>query len=177
MKNTLFLIIVLSLVASAYSQEIPKSMIENPRVKRPLGLSISLGGPTYVISAALDCFVLPVFNIEAGGGILGYYAGAKYHFNGNAKRDKTTLYAGVLFNTILPSETIGWSFGPSGGDWKTTPQTTRYGVYLPVGLNTIRRNGYTFSFEIAYSSINREFTGFPLYCSVKFGYHFSKPTH
>jgi len=139
-------------------------MVENPRVKRPMGLSFNLGGPTYIASVSLDYFLLPVLNIEAGGGVWGYYLGPKYHFNGYNNKNKTTSYAGILF-TAYPSLDIG----PSWGRGK---RETSYGVYVPIGLNTISNTGHTFSIEIAYNSMNKQFTSFPLWFSLKWGYHF-----
>ncbi|MBI4726268.1 hypothetical protein HY768_03415 [candidate division TA06 bacterium] len=170
-----FLILALLISSVIYAQEAEKYVVENPRVKRPFGLNLNLGGPTYLASVSLDYFLLPVLNIEAGGGLTGYYAGPKYHFNGNAKRDKTTIYTGILFVVVPPVDII--ELGPSGDQWKTQPTKTYYGLYAPVGFNTIYRNGYTFAIEIAYSSINKEFTSVPLYFSLKFSYHFIKPTH
>lgn len=165
MKRTIFLIVALSFAATIYPQDIPKINYENPRVKRPLGLSLNLGGPTYVAAASLDCFLLPVLNIEAGGGIWGYYLGPKYHFNGYNKNNKTTLYTGILF-TVYPSLDLG----PSWGNRNTSYGV--YGVYVPIGLNTVSKTGYTFSIEIAYNSMNKQFTSFPLWFSLKWGYHF-----
>jgi len=144
-----------------------------------LGLSLNLGGPTYVASASLYYFVLPELNLEAGGGIWGYYLGPEYHFGGFAENEKTTLYTGLVLCALPPSPNNKW---PSGGNeisnsWTIPPQKTHFGVYVPVGFNTIYRNGYTFAFEIAFNSINKEFTSFPLWFSLKFGYHFKKHEH
>jgi len=173
MKKTIFLIAALSFAATIYPQGIPKINYENPRVKRPIGLSLNLGGPTIIASASLDCFVMPVLSIETGGGITGYYLGSKYHFEGNEK-SKTTLYVGFIFNIMPVSTSNEW---PSGGSdvsnsWTIPTRETSYGIYLPVGYNIIYKNGYTFSSEIAYCSINKEFISFPFWFSLKFGYHF-----
>jgi len=124
MKKTLFLIAALSLTASLYSQEIPKGMKENPRIKRPLGLSINLGGPTFIASASVDYFILPALNIEAGGGIWGYYVGPKYHFKGNARKN-ITLYTGILLTVFPPLPLLEM---PSGGNmgWHFDQPQTQY---------------------------------------------------
>lgn len=162
MKRTLFLIAGLSLAAIVYSQEIPKSRNENPRVKRPFGVSLNLGGPTILASVSLDYFVLPVLNIEAGGGIWGYYAGAKYHLKGNVKKKTVTLYTGALLTAFPPLFEMPFD--------ARSPKTYYY-VYMPVGLNNITKNGYTTSIEIATSNAFVDWK-VPLIFSLKFGYHF-----
>jgi hypothetical protein len=171
MKKTIFLIAALIFTNTIYAQESPNSIVENPRIKRPLGLSLNLGGPTFIASASVDYFVLPLLNVEAGGGIYGYYLSSKYHFQGYAKREKTTLYAGLSLIAMPPYASDGRS---SSSDKWLSPyqQKTLYGVYIPVGFNTIYKNGYTFSIEIAYSSIIKEVTSFPMWFSLKWGYHF-----
>jgi hypothetical protein len=163
-KKIILLIAALLLTKTIYAQDSVKSIIENPRIKRPLGISFNLGSPTYIASISLDIFILPVLNIEFGGGIWGYFGGAKYHFRGNMNK-RETVYTGIVVTAYPPLE-----IGPSWGN-KTTPHTI-YGVYVPIGLSTVSKTGYTFSIEMAFNSKNQEFTSFPLWFSLKFGYHF-----
>ncbi|MDO9392243.1 MAG: hypothetical protein Q7U71_10790 [bacterium] len=169
MKRTLFLIASLSLAASLSSQEIPKGGKENPRIKRPVGLSLNLGGPALFASVSLDYFVLPVLNVEAGGGVWGYYAGPKFHFKGNTKKN-VTLYIGVLATAYppLPGTSAFYDVG-----WNVSKPKTHYYVYVPIGLNNISKNGYTTSIEIATSNAFTEWK-VPIIFSLKFGYHFNK---
>jgi hypothetical protein len=167
MKRMICIVVVLC-AANLYGQGVDKNINENPRVKSPFGLSFNLGGPTYVASASVDYFILPVLNIETGAGIWGYYLGPKYHFKGNAKKDKT-LYIGSLLCIYPPNESF--QVLPSGGDWKTSKKETNYGYYLPIGFTNISENGYTFSMEIAYSSKTIS-DNIPFWFSFKFGYHF-----
>jgi len=161
MKRTIFLIVALSFAATIYPQDIPKINYENPRVKRPLGLSFNLGGPTFIASASVDYFVLPGLNIEAGGGIWGYYVGPKYHFKGNTRKN-ITLYTGILLTVFPPLPLLEM---PSGGNmgWHFKQPQTQYFSYIPIGLNSISDNGYTTSIEVAVV---------PFWFSLKFGYHF-----
>lgn len=165
-KRTIFIVAVL-FAANLYGQDIGKKNInENPRVKRPFGLSFNLGGPTYVASASVDYFILPILNIETGGGIYGYYIGPKYHFKGNVKKVSTTLYIGCIVDIFPPTSSSEW---PS--NWNLPSPKTEYGIYLPVGLTNISDNGYTFSIEVAYNSKTLS-SDVPFWFSLKFGYHF-----
>jgi len=168
MKYLLYIIVMLFLTTTAYPQDISKSIYENPRIKRPLGFSLNLGGPTCIASVSMDYFIIPVLNMEMGGGIWGYYLGPKYHFKGNTKKDKT-LYIGSLLCIYPPNESF--QVLPSGGDWKTSKKETNYGYYLPIGFTSISEKGYTFSMEIAYSSKTIS-DNIPFWFSFKFGYHF-----
>lgn len=169
MKKALFLIVALSLAASVYSQDIPKSRNENPRVKRPFGVSLNLGGPAILVSASANYFILPRLNIEIGGGIWGYYGGPTYHFKQN--RDKrATVYTGFLL-TAYPAMPGASAFYDAG--WNVSKPETHYYVYVPIGLNNISKNGYTSSIEIATSNAFAEWK-VPFIFSLKFGYHFNK---
>lgn len=159
---------VVFFATNLYAQGIDKNISENPRVKRPFGLNFNLGGPTYVASASMDYFILPVLNIETGAGIWGYYIGPKYHFKGDVKKNNSTLYSGILFTVFPPCDLFE---GPSGGEWKTPPPKTSYGYYMPIGLTSISDNGYTFSIEIAYGG-EKISANIPFWFSLKFGYHF-----
>jgi len=163
MKRTIFIVVVF-FAATLYAQDIDKNISENPRVKKPVGLSFNLGGPTYVASASIDYFILPVLNIETGAGIWGYYIGPKYHFKGN-RNNGATAYAGALVSVYPPSSSSEWS------GWNLPPPETHYEIYLPVGITNISANGYTFSIEIAYSSQTLH-PDIPFWFSLKFGYHF-----
>ncbi|MBU2592999.1 MAG: hypothetical protein KKG02_00480 [Candidatus Edwardsbacteria bacterium] len=157
MKRTIFIVVVF-FAATLYAQGVDKNINDNPRVKRPYGLSFNLGGPTYVASVSMDCFILPVLNVEAGGGIWGYYAGPKYHFNGQKKYKEGTLYTGFVLTAYPP--------------FIDEKRETGYGYYIPLGINSIADNGYTFSLEVAYNNRLDKGENFPLWFSLKFGYHF-----
>lgn len=166
-KIKLYLIVLL-LSSVIYAQEAVKFKVKNPRIDKPVGLSLNLGGPTCLASVSMDYFIMPVLNIETGGGIWGYYLGPKYHFKGNTKKGNT-LYTGSLLCIYPPNESF--QVLPSGGDWKTSRKETNYGYYLPIGFTSISENGYTFSMEIAYSSKTIS-DNIPFWFSFKFGYHF-----
>jgi len=164
MKKIKLLIIALLFSSVIYTQEATSFAVENPRVKRPMGLSLNLGGPTILVSASLDYFILPILNIEAGGGIWGYYAGPKYHFRGQ-RNMRTTLYTGVLVTAIppLPGSDVFYKAG-----WNVPEPKTNYDFYIPIGISNMSRSGYTFSLEIATS---RRFidSKIPFIFSAKFG--------
>lgn len=131
-----------------------------------------MGGPTYIASASLDYFIVSVLNIEAGGGIWGYYAGPKIHFKGNERNREGTLYTGILLTVFPPLPGLDFS----GGGWvdKVPAPKTVYSAYIPLGVQTISRSGYTFAMEIALTPV--PISKIPFWFSFRFGYHFKRST-
>jgi hypothetical protein len=164
-KRIIFIVVIL-FITTLYAQDLSKHMNNNPRTQRPFGLSINLGGPTYITSLSMDYFVFPYLNIETGGGIYGYYFGSKYHFKGCAPKVKTTLYTGFILSVFPPLRSVVW---PS--NWIISKPKTHLGAYVPVGISNISGNGYTFSIEVAYNSKTLS-PALPFWFALKFGYHF-----
>ena len=128
----------------------------NPRANRRIGIGIQLGGPTMICSAQADYFLTPKINIEAGVGLVGLYSGVKVHLSSSA----WSPYLGVKA-TFLPEIKL---FG--GGGWNP-------GLYAPIGIQYMSRDGFTFAFEGALlltDSLGWAFE--PFWAGVKFGYHF-----
>ena len=172
MRNCLSIILIAIFIARLLgAQPAPGSISYNPRANRPFGVSLNLGGPTYIASASLDYFILPVLNIEAGGGIWGYYAGPQYHFKGNENNREGTLYTGLMVTAFppLPGSDAFYNAG-----WNVPAPKTRYKVYLPLGISSVSHNGYTFAMEIALAPVKE--LKIPFWFSFKFGYHFKKDT-
>lgn len=161
-KYFIFIILFIFSVNS-YAQEVTKKFNKNPRINRPFGLSFNLLGPTLVASVSLDCFIMPAVNVETGAGIRGafgywgFYTGPKYHFGGHNKHKEGTLYTGILLTAFPPVD---------------VNVKSEYGYYIPIGLNNISKNGYTFSLEVAYNSYFDKPKGLPIWFALKFGYHF-----
>ena len=151
------------------AQSLTRGMSKNPRADRPFGVSCNLGGPTYIASASLDYFVSPVLNIEAGGGIWGYYAGPKFHVRGNQAGREGTLYTGFLVAVFppLPGTDAFYNAG-----WYVPEPKTRVKMYVPLGISSISRSGYTFAMELAWAPVKE--MKIPFWFSLKFGYHFKR---
>lgn len=129
--------------------------ISNPRIERPFGLSISAGGPTFLVSLSANYFVSSTVNFEAGIGVYGFYTGATYHFNGERNEKKWTPYTGA-FLFIIPS-ILGEGAHP--------------GLFIPLGMQFMNIGGFTFRAEVA--GILSDFNdNVPVWGALKFGYHF-----
>lgn len=124
----------------------------NPRSNNKFGLGFQLGGPTGLTSVYLNYFFTPNFNLEAGFGILGAYAGLKYHFGDKNEPIKWTPYIGLNGNYIL---------GLFNDDL--------FGIYIPIGLQYMSAKGFVFAPEIAL--IANENTAWP-WVALKIGYNF-----
>jgi hypothetical protein len=166
MKLSAVILTTIFMTAVAYCQG-TATQKNNPRGNRPLGLSLNLGGPTILASFSADYFILPMLDIEAGGGIWGYFGGMKLHINGNQPKN-STLYSGVVL-TAFPPLPESDRFYKAG--WNVPKPKTIYDLYVPVGITDISSSGYTFSLEIATSRCIMKWK-VPFIFSAKFGYHF-----
>jgi len=154
----LFIILLLLLSNSLMAQE-SKIETSNPRINNPFGIMINFGGPSLLLSASVDYYVNSNVNIEVGTGFIGAFAGAKYHFNGEQETKKWTPYLG-LYLTHIPRITFFNSVPP------------RNGFYIPVGIQYMSTNGFTFGFELAGISLENIAGGSPVWGALKLGYHF-----
>ena len=146
-----------SIVNAVIDEKKDKNFAKNPRKQNPLGLNLTLGGPSYSASLSADYFVSPSFNIEAGGGLIGFYGGIKYHIGGN-KSKNWTPYLGLYINGI-PQINL---FSSSSGDFQI-------GTYVPLGMQYMSSGGFTFAIEAAGGYTNDNFIPWG---ALKFGYHF-----
>ena len=127
----------------------------NSRIENPFGLSLNLGGPTYVFSFSADYYVTSTVNIEAGFGLWGFYGGVTYHFNGDHDEKKWTPYTGGLLFFI--PEFLG--------------DDPYLGLYVPLGMQYLNDGGFTFSAEVA-GRFSEQTNNLTSWAALKVGYHF-----
>jgi hypothetical protein len=117
-----------------FSQSPESLESENSRFRK-FGIGIQLFGPTAAYSIYTNLFVTKNLNLEAGIGIIGYYAGINYH-----KRTK--------FNSV--SRFVGLKIGQFGFDFEPFSEIQKRIIfYAPYGFQFMNEKGYYFSFEIA----------------------------
>ena len=131
----------------------------NPRVTNPFGVNLNIGGPSILLSFSLDYFITSSLNIEAGVGLIGTFAGIKYHLNGHKVDKNWTPYLG-LYAVRIPEITF----------FSTTP--ARNGLYIPLGIQYISNEGYTLGVEAAGITIKDIADGTNIWGAIKLGYHF-----
>lgn len=134
------------------------SDILNRRKKFPLGINAYAVGPVGFFAVTADYFATPKLAFELGGGIRnedfdnGFTLGARYHVLG-----KTTL-------GLTPYVGIYTAFHYNGNDLQN------YGLYIPVGIHKIKKNGFSWSAEFAWK--RNVFTGNNMSFGVRVGYRF-----
>jgi len=153
-----FLILFLLISNGLMAQE-NSTKSSNPRLNNPLGITINFGGPSILLSAAIDYFVNSNINIEAGTGFVGFFSGVKYHFNGENDNKNWTPYVG-LYLTHIPRITLFNSVPP------------RTGLYIPVGIQYLSNNGFSFGVEVAGITLKDIGGGTNVWGGLKLGYHF-----
>lgn len=115
----------------------------NRRASFPAGLNIYGLGPTGKVAVTFDYFLTSKLSFELGAGLkdfgsknLGdehaFTIGGRYHFFGNTPLN-ITPYLGVFS-----------SFEYTGSDMRN------FNLYVPVGFQRIKKNGFTWSVEAAY---------------------------
>jgi hypothetical protein len=102
-----------------------KEFSGNPRTDFPLGLSGYLLGPTSILAFDVGYFVTPSLEMSGGFGLLGTYAGMRYHFGGG-KGNPNTFFVGANANFRMQFET---------GNFEA-------GAYLPFGVSFISPSGF-----------------------------------
>jgi hypothetical protein len=153
-KLVIVLIVLLSINLLAQETFLDNN---NPRSINRFGINANLGGPSLLLSLSLDYFFTPTINVETGAGIFGYYAGVKYHINGNRAEKNWTPYTGINL-MYIPEITL----------FSTTE--ARNGLYIPVGVQYLSNSGFTFGAEIAGLVLSGAKT--PVWAAIKIGYHF-----
>lgn len=121
------------------------------------GVNANLLGPTILLSISMDYFVNEKTNIEIGTGIIGAFTGIKYFWKRNQSVSEWTPYAGL--NVIFIPEICITNCTPA-----------RIGLYIPIGMEIMKKNGFTFGGEIA--GLVLENTKTPVWPALKMGYHF-----
>jgi hypothetical protein len=149
-------------------QKIQKGNDFNPRSEKKVGYGFQFMGPTLFASFYMNYFINHQVNVEAGGGFLGYYGGAKFHLGKKEQKQLFSPYIGVNLGRIsLPDMNFGW-YGGTGSGWKGF-----FTVYLPVGIQLMNKNGFHFSVEGAWMYYTGSaFTKSIPYGAMRFGKNF-----
>lgn len=151
-KLVLLFFLVLSLTINSHGQE------ANPRSERKFGIGGQLLGPTLLLSANLNYFITHNFNVEIGGGIMGYYGGLKFYFGKADKQHKWTPYFGAHYTSVVFLNI-------------SSSNENKNGIYAPVGIQLMTSGGFTFAPEIAYLYLDKN-QKTPIWGAIKFGYNF-----
>ena len=135
--------------------------LKNRRAKYPVGINVVAFGPSGLAGLSIDWFIKPKFNFEFGAGLNdlktnqpSYFAGGKYHLFGNSISN-TTFYFGVFDKVTLNSNTVG------------------HMLYVPIGLQRIKKNKLTWNIEVAYTYDLNSFKS-KVYGAFKLGYRFNR---
>lgn len=131
----------------------------NRRAKYPAGINLYIAGPSGIVGASFDYFIVPKFSIEVGAGIrnsepdFGYFLGGRYHFFGNTITN-ITPYLGVFSGFEIKDNDI-----------------KNFNLYVPIGIQRIKKNHFSWSVEVAYQRNSYGFTQ-NIYGGGKIGYRF-----
>lgn len=131
---------------------------KNRRAGRPIGVNVVGFGPAGMVGASLDGFLTPKFAIEAGAGVqnqegdINYFLGGRYHLLGGS------------FLNITPYVGAYTAFHHNGRDLQN------HQVYFPFGIHRIKKSGFNWSAEVAYS--RSTYTDKNLSGAIKIGYRF-----
>jgi hypothetical protein len=140
-------------------QPLDKKIELNRRVKYPAGFNLYAMGPIGIGGISFDYFIVPKIALEIGAGArtfdsdYGFLAGGRYHFFGNTLVN-TTFYLGVYSGFEYINESL-----------------RNYNLYIPFGLQRIKKNRLAWSIEIAYKRDDYDL-GNNLYGGGKLGIRF-----
>jgi hypothetical protein len=132
----------------------------NLRQERPIGMHLGAFGPAGWVSGSLDGFITPKIALEGGAGIrnaeadVSYFVGARYHLLGGLPISLTP-YVGV--------------YGAAHNEGR---DVNFHSLYVPLGVNKIKRNGFSWSAEVAYEKNSFKPENKNLSGSFKIGYRF-----
>ena len=132
----------------------------NLRQERPIGIHLGVFGPGGCFSGSLDGFITPKIALEGGAGIrnaeadVSYFVGARYHLLGGLPISLTP-YVGV--------------YGAAHNEGR---DLNFHSLYVPFGVNKIKRNGFSWSAEIAYEKNSFKTGNKNLNGSFRVGYRF-----
>lgn len=135
--------------------------LKNRRAKYPVGINLVGFGPSGIAGVSMDWFIKPKINIEIGAGLndlktyeIAYFAGVKYHLLGNTVLNMTP-YIGVFDKVTLNSSTLSNQ------------------LYIPLGIQRIKKNKLTWNIEAAYI-YNLDTFKSSFYGAFKLGYRFNR---
>ena len=159
-KYLIFLFALIPIVGLSYEGNSTK-IYKNRRAKYPVGINAIAFGPSGIVGVSFDWFVLPKINLEFGAGVdnlktfrPSYFAGGKYHFLGNSILN-TTFYLGV--------------FDKATQD----PTVLNHQLYIPFGIQRIKKSKLTWSIEVAYTYNISTFQS-QIWGAFKLGYRFNR---
>lgn len=163
-NSFIFLFLLCTFSASAFEGDLidplkKKKVDLNRRDKYPAGFNLYALGPVGLGGVSFDYFIVPKISLELGAGArnfypdLGFFVGGKYHFFGNSFLN-TTPYIGVFSG-----------FEYTGGDLRN------YNLYVPFGIQHIKKNHLAWSIEVAYKRDVYE-PSRTFYGGAKIGYRF-----
>ena len=136
---------------------ISSQTMENPRFKRPHGITLSGAGPGLYGSVSYNYFIKPTLDLELGAGPVTLFGGVKYHLGGAENKNLTPYFGGYAMYI--------WIFDIFDDDDNETP----LGLYVPIGIQYTSLSGFTYAVEIAGLYAVDEFIEWG---SIKFGYRF-----
>lgn len=105
----------------------------NRRDRYKHGVSSILLGPTIIGAVQYDYFITNKWNISAGIGLIGIYAGADYHFGGDKMEKNATPFIGL--KATAGATIVDFNFGT--------------GAYLPVGVHIVLKDGIVLAPHVA----------------------------
>jgi hypothetical protein len=115
-------------------------LYKNRRAKYPLGVNLILLGPSGLVGGSFDYFITSKMNFEGGVGLSNsksaqpnYFAGLKYHILGNSISNTTFYFGGFVKN-----------------NFNNTTNEIIQELYLPIGLQKIKKNKFSWNIELAY---------------------------
>lgn len=141
------------------NQPLDKKFELNRRDKYPAGINAYALGPIGIGGISFDYFVVPKICLEVGAGArtfdsdYGFLAGGRYHFFGNTFVN-TTFYLGVYSGFEYINESL-----------------RNYNLYIPFGLQRIKKNRLAWSIEIAYKRDDYNLSN-RIYGGAKLGFRF-----
>ncbi len=153
-RGLFFLLLICTSASTLHGQEGSKL---NDRANRKIGIGLNLLGPTFGTSIQGDYFLTRNLNIEIGGGVIGYYGGAKWYFRRQDRSNSWSPYIG-WHHTECFDLYWGWIIR---------------GSYFPVGIQYLSKSGFTLSVELAALNpgLQKDAT-VPFFGGLKIGYHF-----
>lgn len=110
----------------------------NRRSKFPLGVNAYVIGPIGGLALTADFFITPKVALELGAGFRnfnldnGFTLGVRYHVFGKT------------FASLTPYVGLYTGFHHNGADLQNNS------IYVPVGLHKIKKNGFSWSAEVAW---------------------------
>ena len=110
---------------------------ENIRMSKRHGVVLTGAGPGLYGSISYDYFISPKIDIEIGAGPLTLFGGVRYHFEGDEDKNWTPYVGGYVIYI--------WILEIFDDDDNEAPLA----FYMPIGLQYIGKNGFSFAAEFA----------------------------